>query len=542
MVDSVRAQIPRHISYEFVIVDGGSLDGTQQWAKDQSDVTLIEHGELRGAIPAFGEGARAAKGEYVVLANDDVIFFPYGIMTAVAHLEDNPRSGAVAFADNRAEQVGRGVGHNVDVMPAIIDGRKTNVVYAQVGMFRRELGNEVGWWGDKDRVMANARTYGGDNYLSARLWELGYTVDAVEGCRVDDQIVRDDLRTINTQRGSTDSKLYYRRFPHGPTVGSEVNGAKYARQQRLRIMVLPIYEPSFPGRLNQEYGLTEALAKVGLTWEIDYVNEDVDIVNAVKAWQPHVLITQVHGPGKITPALMSRIRDAKLDMVIVNWNGDAHESGLIAPEIMDILQYVDLQTVVNAKVLPVYKKVGIPAAYWQIGYKDPAQSWRGDTKAHDVLFLGNCYNANRYKLVDALQALKKKKLDVGIYGSCPDSVGNTHYDFAHSRALYENCTVAISDIFPDTIAFVSNRLFQALSAGAFVLQQHSPQLEKYNGLKSGIHYIEWKSLRSLKALAYEWSQPAKKKEREKIARQGMQYVRENFSYDAQVRKLWDLLP
>ncbi len=539
MMASVRKQMPRHLAYEFVVVDGGSTDGTLDWLVGQQDVHLIRHGELRGAIKAFCDGAKMAQGDYVVMANDDVEFHLFSLLKAIAYLEDHPQTGAVAFADNRLAQINRGFDeHRVLEMPATdVDGTRRSVNYAQVGMFRRWLGDMVGWWGADDPLMSQARTYGGDNYLSSRIWELGYSVDAVEGCLIDDIIARDELRQYNNTIHPDDSAIYYTRFPRGsrlqpsPTVPNP-------QQERMRILVLPIYEPSFPAARNLEYGLSEALAAVGLSWEIDYVNEEFDLGKAVAMWQPDLLLTQIQGAGEIKAETLERARAAKPDMVIVNWNGDAHLSGLVSEDVVQILQHVDLQTVVNAKVLPQYEEIGIRAAYWQIGFKDPARPVP-ETAAHEVLFLGNCYIEERHELVNTLRETGR---EVGIYGSCPESNGNTHYDFAAGRGLYERCTIAISDTFPGSEAFVSNRLFQALASGAFVLQQHSPRLDEFNGLVADKHYVEWHSLEELRNAIEEWMQPKKAKQRAKIAEAGREYVRAHFNYDAQIEKLWELLP
>lgn len=540
MVQSARANIPRGLSYEIIVVDGGSNDNTQDWCNRQPDIRLIEHGELRGAIPAFCDGARSAQGQYVLLANDDISFKPHSILAAIARLERTPTCAAVAFADNRTSLVS-GDGHDYRVEGIGVttaSGQQTMVAYAQVGLFRRELGNAAGWWGDRDPIMGVARTYGGDSYLSARLWEMGYTVDPVPQAVIEDHIERDALREKNANIGPSDSAAYYRRFP---TVHLPAHLAIAPHVERLRILSLPVYESRFPGRQNREAGLVEALAEYGLSIEWDYLNEPTDLVNLVRAWQPDLLITQIQGPGKITPYILASARNAAPGMIIVNWNGDAHEWGLTAPKVLELLRYIDLQTTINAKVLPFYAANGIRAAYWQIGFKDPA----GDlppVQAHEVLFQGNCYSKERDELVQALRTIRPS-LNLGVYGNCIGSNGNTHYDFAAQRALYQSATITIGDTFPNTKAFVSNRLFQALAAGAFMLQQYSEALEEYTGLTPGVHYVEWHDLQDLRAKVIAWLAPEKAQERAQIAAAGREFVRANFSYPAQARKLFrDLLP
>lgn len=544
MIGSARDQLPRGLAREFVVVDGGSTDGTQDWCKAQPDIRLIEHGELRGAIRAFCDGARAASGEYVVLANDDIVFKPFGLLAAIAHLERTPDCGAVAFADNRTSLVnGDGSNYRVEGVGATTaDGRAVMVVYAQVGMFRKWLGDQVGWWGDQDPIMGHARTYGGDNYLSARIWEAGYTVDPVPQAVIEDLIARDGLREANANRGATDSALYYQRFP---TVHIPAQLAQAPATERLRILCLPIYEPAFPGRLNREAGLTEALADYGLALEWDYINEPVDLVQLVAAWKPDLLITQIQGPSRqLTPYVLASMRNAVPEMLIVNWNGDVHERGLLGDDVLEMLRYVDLQTTVNAKVLPEYATRGIRAAYWQIGYKDPAGALP-QMPAYEVLFMGNCYNRERQLLINALRSTRidDRPVLVGLYGNCPGADGNTHYDFAAQRALLQQATIVIGDTYAGGYAFVSNRVFQALAAGAFLLQQHSEGLKEFTGLTPNVHFAEWRDTANLKREIIRWLKPENAERRAQIAAQGRDYVRANFSYSAQARKLFnDLLP
>ncbi len=537
MINSARRALPLGLPYEFVIIDAGSDDGSLEWLRQQPDVVLIEHGEKRGAIAAFTEGAYRSRGLYVLLANDDVTFHPHSITRAISYLEDHPHCGAVAFADNRPSRHFDNRQFKTEVMAGVTpEGRAVVVTYAQVGLFRKRLGDAVGWWGAYDPIMSRARTYGGDNYLSARIWEAGYTVDAVPGVAVTDHIPVDQLRRANMEHEQgkmhPDSAAFLERFPRwGPEIGKNILRCN-VQARKLRILYLPIYEPGYPQQRYQKRGLRIALKKLGFVYEVDYLNTDVNVAEVVKAWQPHLMLSQFQDATNVTPDMLAYWRKLCPGMVVVNWNGDAR--GLLEPDYLSLLRRVDLQLIVNAAALPEYEREGIRAAYWQIGFERPAGKLP-EMPAHDVVFLGNAYNEQRHELE---RALRSNGHNVGLYGSgWQQADGNTLYDFGAGEALYRNATIAVSDTFPGTVAFVSNRLFQALAAGAFVLHQETPQLEEYTGLVAGKHYVEWRDLDDLRERICYWMDKRRKKRRQRIAQQGHEFVVQNYSFDAQVRKL-----
>lgn len=540
MVNSARLALPAGINYEFVIVDAGSDDGSLEWMREQPDMRIIEHGEKRGAIKAFCDGANAARGEYVLMANDDVSFHPYSITRALRHLEDTPTCGAVAFADNRPVP-GYVDAYKTQIVGAVApNGQSTVVTYAQVGLFRRWLGDQIGWWGATDPVMGLARTYGGDNFLSARVWELGYSVDPVDHVMVTDHIPLDQMRVENTTYTGEvhpDSMKYMERFPRGPVIAPKpIMDNPQTRQ--LRILYLPIYEPGWEVQHQTKRGLRLALKKIGLVYEVDYLNTDADVENAVKAWQPDLLLSQLQDATNVTPDRLAYWRKLAPGMLVVNWHGDAR--GHDEEDYLRLMRHVDLQLVVNAAALPMYEKHGIRAAYWQIGYEVPGADLP-DVPKYDVVFLGNCYNDERRALETVLRA---NGYHAGLYGSgWQQSDGNTLYDFATGEALYKSAKAAIGDTFPGQRAFVSNRMFQALAAGAFLLQQEAPDLEQYTGLRDGVHYVSWTDLDDLNVKMHYWLDNKQARKRKKVAKTGQQYVRDNFSFDAQVRKLFtELLP
>lgn len=537
MIESVRQTLPvRNLAYEFVVVDGGSTDGTIAWCKAQPDITLIEQGELHGAIDAFCAGAAQARGDYVVLANDDVQFLPGALLRAFTYLESVPTCGAVAFADDRPAP-GYPAGFKVQAMQARTPaGNPTATPYAQVGMFRRWLGDLCGWWGADDD-MFNGYTYGGDNYLSARIYEYGYTVDAVSDVRVRDIMAQDGLRRHNITQERDKASPYYERFPAGPQLRQGQAVSNIQREQ-LRILYLPIFETrSFPHHRDNKRGLMDALAQVGHVLEVDYLHESVDLCQLVRDFQPHILFTQCQGER----IYLAPLKAEQPNMLIINWNGDVHESALTSPEMLSWLQDVDLQLCVNESVLPVYEQHHIPARYWQVAY-EPVPDELPDMPAHDVVFMGNAYSVDRRRLERNLSGLD---VNMGLYGSgWQDGHGSTMYDFARTAALTQNAKIVIGDNqYTNREGFVSNRLFEVLAHGGFLLHQTVPGLERLTGLREDVHYVAWTDFDDLHEKITYWLDPAQNDRRRQIARNGKRAVRKHHSFEARVRELFnEILP
>ena len=59
--------------YELIVVDNGSTDGTVEYLKNQPGVKLIANAANRGFPTAANQGMRAAKGDNVLLLNNDVV-------------------------------------------------------------------------------------------------------------------------------------------------------------------------------------------------------------------------------------------------------------------------------------------------------------------------------------------------------------------------------------------------------------------------------------------------------------------------------------
>ena len=548
-VESVRQSILPILSYEIILVDGGSKDGTQAWAKAQADVKLIKQGELLGAVKAFNAGFAAASGEYAIAGNDDVEFVGRSISRAWCFLEDHSRVGQACFHQKR----GRLQRWHVEVMPAIVDGRRVTVPYGQVAMVRTWLGDKVGWWGKI------THTYAGDCVLSANIWANGYEVVGVPGAGIIDKMAEDELRMINkgdpremAQRGEThpDSAIYYRKWPNGPTVVTTPTWGLPPLGDK-RVLYVPIIETAYPIQRQQKTGLRDALRGMGRTIEYDYcleaqrigvTNMRADLVELSRDWSPHVALLQVHSPELIDKRTVVAIKEAVPTAQVVNWNGDQRTGHIDGPGGEVLARAFNCHCMANASEFKRYVDRGISSAFWQIGW-EPAgvgHEPNGETPRYDVLFLGNCYTEERKRLGHALESICVNASKLGIYGwGWPKGMarGNTLYDFEEGCRLYRAAKVSIGDqAWPLEEGYVSNRLFQAMAAGGAVLcQQRFAGMEEWLGLVEGKHLLCWSTHRELED-AVHWAL-SHEKECQEIAEAGQQFVLEHHSFDARVREL-----
>lgn len=562
MLDSVRLSVGVGPTYEVVLVDGGSTDGTIEWAKSQHDVQLIEQGELLGAIKAFNAGAYAARGRYVVMGNDDILYEDETLLRALAFMVDNPNVGVGCFYQDR-DHPGR---YDLQRMPAVLNGQQVQHIYGQVCIVPKWLGDEVGWWGS----FPDMRTYGGDNNLSCFILEAGYKVEPIPCACIKDLQVQDELRRINNadqiaksrhRGGHPDSNAWGRHWSHrngttGPVIKSEPQIPNPLKGDRkVRFLYLPIYEQGHEIQKRTKRGLRDALARYGMVYEYDWLQEATKggkwmldyVMDIMDAWQPDVMLTQIHSPddNMFNYSSVRRIRSEFPKMRWVNWNGDYHPEDLLRADNIAMAKEFDLQCVVTTQVRQPYSNAGVSWMYWQIGYEESDAEPNGSTPRHDVVFLANGYSGQRLSLGRMLRTMRG--VNVGVYGSWSAggiANGSNLYDFDAGQRLYRAAKVSIGDHQwgDDAVGFVSNRLFQALAAGgALLLHQRVPGLEDLLGLKDGEHYIVWRDLGDLHDKVLYWINPVHEDERKAIADAGSKFVRDHHSFDSRVQELMGVL-
>jgi hypothetical protein len=563
MVESARASLGPYLglAHEFVLVDGGSRDGTQAWCVSQPDVRLIEHGKLLGAVKAFNDGAAAAKGNYVILANDDVEFHPDSIWLAWRHMQSHPDCGLGCFYQDR-----EGKAWYVDVMPVVIGGKQSTAYYGQVCIVPKWMGDMVGWWGDY------LHTYGGDNEISSRVYELGYAITPVEGARIHDASPDDDLRRINNITGGQDPKAVRGHHPDSWAWGrawrSRPEHLQYENGRNLvgavvrtmptverevpmkeMVLYLPIYEQGWEGvQHEQKRGLREALAEVAIVCEYDYVGEAarrgqpgmLHELNhlARQSFPPTLIVSQLHNGSLVSADDIRSLRDHLPGVVWVNWNGDFWPENLLSPDGIALATAIDWQLTVNRSALERYRELGINAAYWQIGW-EPDGVGQPPGEAHDVVFLASGYSPARQGLV---RQIRTWGFDFALHGSgWPEgwSRGSCLYDFRTGCGIYQAAKISIGDSqWPDT-GFVSNRVFQALAAGGAMLAHQWFRGMEELGLVDGETCAVWKNAGELREKVDFYLQHPN--ERRQVAAAGEALALEKHSFTARVRELWGLL-
>lgn len=210
-VESIRSSVGA-LSYEIVITDGGSTDGSLEWMRDQRDIVIAGTNNLRGAVSAFNAAWVVSRGRYIANFNDDSVYVGQALENAHEQIAASSEIGQLALEFD----IG-GTGWHHANMPSV-----QSMTYANYGMSRREVVQRVCERQGGPRCYWNPiyHTYAGDCEHSAWVWSMGLRVEAC-GHRVSDSHVNDQLRRKNETlcwNVRHDDALFCRRWPDAQTV------------------------------------------------------------------------------------------------------------------------------------------------------------------------------------------------------------------------------------------------------------------------------------------------------------------------------------
>ncbi len=98
-IESIRRHTKKG-SYEILVVDNASLDGSVQWLEQQPDVKCIFNGENKGFPKGCNQGIQMATGSEILLLNSDTIVTPRWLEQMLTALYSSDKVGAVSCVTN----------------------------------------------------------------------------------------------------------------------------------------------------------------------------------------------------------------------------------------------------------------------------------------------------------------------------------------------------------------------------------------------------------------------------------------------------------
>jgi GT2 family glycosyltransferase len=94
-LDSLPRSVDDGLSYEVIVVENGSRDGSAEALERRSDIELVRNGENRGYAAAVNQAYARASGDLVLLLNSDVEFEPGALSALARFLRERPEVAGV---------------------------------------------------------------------------------------------------------------------------------------------------------------------------------------------------------------------------------------------------------------------------------------------------------------------------------------------------------------------------------------------------------------------------------------------------------------
>lgn len=245
----------------------------------------------------------------------------------------------------------------------------------------------------------------------------------------------------------------------------------------LKVLYLPLNDAT-----NEQTGMYDAWRKIGVNWKVfDFYRQflrtrgkaqlQLDMIAAVKEFQPDLIFMQVQFTGLIDSATLTECRRACPKVIITNWSGDIRQSAIF--EFITLTHAVDYSLISSTGQLDMYSRAGCTnVRYLQIGY-DPVANFPMYKKEflYDACFIGNNYGHvfpdGRVRELVANRLGGSLGTRFGLFGNGYGPLNNNRTcTYKEVNQIYNNtmCPISISN-FNNVSHYFSDRLLHCLASG-----------------------------------------------------------------------------
>jgi GT2 family glycosyltransferase len=140
----------KDISFEVVVVDNASFDGSIQMVKSEfPQITLIENNDNRGFAKANNQGMQIAKGRYVLLLNSDTIILDGAIQRTLTFADQHPEAAVVGC---KVLNPDKSLQPTCFMVPSLLNLFLSSTYLYKLFPRSRFFGREQMTWWDRDDV------------------------------------------------------------------------------------------------------------------------------------------------------------------------------------------------------------------------------------------------------------------------------------------------------------------------------------------------------------------------------------------------------
>jgi GT2 family glycosyltransferase len=132
-------ELSRGFSYEVIVVDDASTDGTvEMLAREFPQVRVLRNESNQGVARSYNRGIEASVGRYIQILNSDMLFIENSIKTSLDFLEKSPSAAAAgAWLLNRDMTSQVSYGNFPSLRQGVIDALFLNDVFPHAGFPNR---------------------------------------------------------------------------------------------------------------------------------------------------------------------------------------------------------------------------------------------------------------------------------------------------------------------------------------------------------------------------------------------------------------------